>query len=486
MLLGLLQVPLLLLLPMAHALVPSQVLLRVHRDSAASSNGSGSASVRGTRDADRPTADIHPHPSPPLQRKSEAPVAELTRGDPSPRASTAATHARNNTFTPKFHIRGSLANVCWRAVSEDDLRAHPLYEALPHPSNVSRSLDGSVSAEHFRLFPQDSVEWQVLHAGRVTTSIAGASAGLFEPASALALGIPASLSGSGRARAGFARVREEPLRSLPALLLDTPSTHPEPVRDRRTVWMAPHKKGARFPFVYAPAAAWDERRYAHSSVQGARLAWGSAQEATGTLVAVNYFAKQNATISEVGLCALEAVADLPSIVQQWMRAEELPLVGASPDGLIRFADHTEVLEVKCTSPFMSYRASKGPSMQIRSVYYLDGVPVWHVPQLQLEILCAGPDCRAAVVVCLTATEGATLYRVDRDDAYIISLLGWIRRFNLDFCKAGVSPPENFFHDMDEYASFLRATAEIAKSASTVVKLSQSSVQRSPLNLKFFL
>jgi hypothetical protein len=36
----------------------------------------------------------------------------------------------------------------------------------------------------------------------------------------------------------------------------------------------------------------------------------------------------------------------------WINEESLPLIGASPDGLITHSDGSiEVLEVKCSSPF---------------------------------------------------------------------------------------------------------------------------------------
>jgi hypothetical protein len=43
------------------------------------------------------------------------------------------------------------------------------------------------------------------------------------------------------------------------------------------------------------------------------------------------------------------------------------------------------------------------------------VAVWHIPQLQLHILCAGPSCTGAVLVSLSATKGAKLFRIKRDD-----------------------------------------------------------------------
>jgi len=87
------------------------------------------------------------------------------------------------------------------------------------------------------------------------------------------------------------------------------------------------------------------------------------------------------------------------------------MLGASPDALIHHADGTiEVAEVKCSSPFMSQSSSsyKKPSSQSASssthhhhqsrrmviaqnARPYDSVGSWHIPQLQLEILCAGPQ-----------------------------------------------------------------------------------------------
>ena len=59
------------------------------------------------------------------------------------------------------------------------------------------------------------------------------------------------------------------------------------------------------------------------------------------------------------------------------------------------------------------------------------LPTWYVPQIQLEILCCGEHCRSAVLVRLTATRGAVIVRVARDDAFITLML---RRF-VRFCRA---------------------------------------------------
>ena len=95
------------------------------------------------------------------------------------------------------------------------------------------------------------------------------------------------------------------------------------------------------------------------------------------------------------------------------------LIGASPDGLILHPDgSTEILEIKCVSPFENKPSSsssagsrhynnhkqqntsknKNTGTVTGNKIYLrvtdrsppSGVPSWHIPQLQLEILCAGP------------------------------------------------------------------------------------------------
>ena len=81
--------------------------------------------------------------------------------------------------------------------------------------------------------------------------------------------------------------------------------------------------------------------------------------------------------------------------------------------MIRHADGTcEVLEVKCSSPFISDPTSSSSSggkgggkgsgkgrggqqggsqrMTISQRPLIQGVGAWHIPQIQLEILCAGP------------------------------------------------------------------------------------------------
>jgi hypothetical protein len=243
-----------------------------------------------------------------------------------------------------------------------------------------------------------------------------------------------------------------------------------------------------FPFIYNPPRE-KNRVVGISSVLSARLAWGTAQEATATLAAINYFHTMNATVSEVGLCPLETVEGLSPEISSWIESGALPLVGASPDGLITYPDGSlDVLEIKCTSPFTTAPSDSNHSMCTQR-FQPKGVGVWHIPQLQLEILCAGPNCQAASVITLSAFDGAFIYRIKRDDDYITELLYWTQEFYVNYCNSSQAtyPLLNFFSpDTPRYAAFLNSTRRIANEAKLIKRLTQSEVQRSHVNTNVFV
>jgi len=160
---------------------------------------------------------------------------------------------------------------------------------------------------------------------------------------------------------------------------------------------------------------------------------------------------------EVGLLPLEAVPSEHVRAAYGCTLAQLPLIGASPDGLIIYGDGAvEVCEVKCRSPFAQTAppplqaqgaacAGRGqrhrrPRPQPASPHFCirddgpmeGGVTPWHVPQLQLEVLCAGPHCRGVNLVSVSATKGATVYYVPRSDEYIRSLLRIISLLHTTF------------------------------------------------------
>lgn len=111
---------------------------------------------------------------------------------------------------------GDRPNVYWRAVSMEHLRQHPLFDAAPEPRDVSVR-----GPEDFWRFRQDSVEWGLLHHGRVTTSRMASVLGFYEPLAARILGVPRSLAGSRKAVEAYWKLSLPPV-TLAALAAATP------------------------------------------------------------------------------------------------------------------------------------------------------------------------------------------------------------------------------------------------------------------------
>ena len=59
----------------------------------------------------------------------------------------------------------------------------------------------------------------------------------------------------------------------------------------------------------------------------------------------------------------------------------------------------------------------------------EGIPPYHMPQLQMEMLCA--DARRGWYVYANATRGVQIIKVERDDAYLADMLKLLLRFKLE-------------------------------------------------------
>ena len=84
-------------------------------------------------------------------------------------APAAAPLPRSQPPRPPRHPWGGRSgdrpNILWQAVTSEELRAHPLFVALPPPGEVALR-----AAEDCAKLRQDSWQWDVLHPGRLTTS----------------------------------------------------------------------------------------------------------------------------------------------------------------------------------------------------------------------------------------------------------------------------------------------------------------------------
>ena len=480
---------------------------------------------------------------------------------------------------PVKSVRGRkhmLANVRWRAISDAELRSHPLYEALPEEVSEVRS------ASDLSRFRQGSWQWTALHQGRLTTSKAAACLGFYEPRAATKLGVYKSLVSHGRVLSAWAELlhpalspdRWSDLTQPPASASPSPPTGgglssvwtPQPSPDASPFAFA--HTAPRYRRTAAPGVSSGSVRGLCSSAREARLAWGSAQEPTALLACINFLhsnqqqQQQRALMREVGLLPLEAhlpptlhsadgsclgppsAQDVYALAARLLREGMLPPMGASPDGLAFMASpagaETEagagagaeegqwvVVEAKCQAPFCDAQGG-GVELHPRSKRLLDTTSTepgaagaeapkppgaWHVPQLQLEMLCAGADVKAALLVTLSALDGAVVWRVERDDEYIVEMLTWLSRFYTAYVtpnlaaplppphvpapaskaskprgasakakpkpKVGrpATPPANFFWETEEYKAFVSKTLALAAAATVVQRIPQNSIQR---------
>ena len=83
------------------------------------------------------------------------------------------------------------------------------------------------------------------------------------------------------------------------------------------------------------------------------------------------------------------------------------------------------------------------------------VPVWHVPQLFMHMLCMGPGCQSALFVSCSATRGCTIFRVKRDEVLIAEIIRFLALFNGSYGhgRTGVGP--EFFWNARGYRAMLQ-------------------------------
>ena len=350
--------------------------------------------------------------------------------------------------------RGWSPNIAWRAISMSELRAHPAFIALPPASSVV-----PVMAADIRLFRQDSRQWWACHAGRISTSACASCLGVYEERSARLLGVPPSLRGHGKALDAHMRLAS-------AVIGDLTMLHPglwhgeeerEPPSPRAGVWRAAHNASKPFLAEYRKPRSGRPRGGdgTFRSVGQIRMAWGSVQEATSILAALNYFGRQNASVEEAGLQPLEALApeELASL------PSGLPPIGASPDAIVRWPDgRVEPFEVKNHAPFASNPRRRtdadAPPFELRDPGPYGEVAIWHVPQLYLHMLCLGRECSSALFMSASATKGINVFRLHRDQGLMERILGFVARFAAQYGGGAAVPPIDFFWGTDGYRELL--------------------------------
>jgi hypothetical protein len=79
----------------------------------------------------------------------------------------------------------------------------------------------------------------------------------------------------------------------------------------------------------------------------------------------------------------------------------------------------------------------------------------------------------------TATKGAILLRLNRDEEWITEMKYWLGKFKKEFVDEGIIPEDNFFWDSggERYQKFLRRTKELSESVEFVAFIEHGNVQR---------
>ena len=217
------------------------------------------------------------------------------------------------------------------------------------------------------------------------------------------------------------------------------------------------------------------------------MEWGSAQEATSILAALNYFGRRNAVVEEAGLQPLEAL----SAIERAKLPPGLPPLGASPDAIVRWPDGTvEPLEVKNHAPFastpMHAREAGAAPLEVRDPGPYSGIAVWHIPQLYLHMLCLGDACVSALFMSCSATRGINIFRLRRDNAVMLAMLSFIARFNVRYGSGRSPPPPNFMWGVAGYSQLLQSFKRAVRDhVDLVAHVSDAEVQRDAAGHLFF-
>ncbi|KAJ1461307.1 hypothetical protein M885DRAFT_611579 [Pelagophyceae sp. CCMP2097] len=439
---------------MAHSLVPSSVL-RKH----------GHSVRRADAAMDREMDEV--------DRAIEAVAMDVEAAEAPPPKKGAPKKKKGkkkSSTSEKCRLSGKYANVGWRTIPMDAVRAHPLFKELPRASDVCKAERPSLSAAS--LFRQDGRRWRLLHEGKLTGAHIAAVCGLYEADAAEKLRLPRSLQGHSRAVDSWNHWRRGGATDdVVRIFEDFEDDSEEEDESIEACWRLDLAKDA---YLYAPTFA-PRRLMLTESDRQARLAWGTIQEGVGIVAAMDFVRKRGggAIVAEAGmlspgtdnLCARPpgAVKGGRAFKSESLGGADLDkLLGASPDGLILHADGSvEILEVKSVSPFQKINGT----LHLRDRGPHANVGAWIVPQVMLEIYCAGPRCHSALLASVSATKGATFIEIKRDDDYVREMLRLSRRFHDRFCAPGQPPPPPCFNaDEPGFDEFLRRTAQIAAEA----------------------
>eukprot|EP00924_Labyrinthula_sp_SR-Ha-C_P005222 augustus_masked-scaffold_1-processed-gene-24.10-mRNA-1 protein AED:1.00 eAED:1.00 QI:0/-1/0/0/-1/1/1/0/379 len=339
-----------------------------------------------------------------------------------------------------------------------------MYKPLP----LSTSARDIYSYKDFKNFSQGSPEWHYLHLGRVTGSNVVACLGILEPSYAFFLNIPKVFRGHYKSLKIYKMLRNykqpENLHKLKSrLLLDLLPARTEFMEDeeqdtgQRVLWYQEEENPrCKTRLLRDFQLGGFDKFFKGRNLSSLRLLWGNLLEPTAVLAAINW-ASENFNVGfvcyETGIFLSEALTETNRNGLSQLHKMQLRLLddlhelgcrlGASPDALLKFRNGSRlVIEVKNVFPFYNRHGTYAVKPRKWNRMH-DAVPVWDMPQLQLEIFCAGFKCDSAIYVRLTQNAGAKLCKVKRDDNFIVNMLQQILNFYRVYVIQGRVPKSNW-------------------------------------------
>lgn len=408
--------------------------------------------------------------------------------------------AASSPSKPVPHARGAIPNLRWRNPTWDDLRRGtcgtlaPLpFDPLPFRPRADPAFWPTSLAAHAAVRQTDRALTRALHSGVLTGGRLLAYLGFREPPAAARLGLPPPRAPGVAFTAAAADVAAPTWDPVAHGLVEA-----DPFRDE-----AEARAGAAAPLGWGAAcassragatgdaAAAAAAAVAHAGPGAVAMAWGSAHEPAALAALAAAVGPAGSRLGEAGLCRATAAA-LTELGLDPARTP-LPHLGASPDGILTHsltqacvdgvlkragagrgraeegsargdsgedappplllirapAEWREVVEVKSVSPFAASRrgppgappyalADPGPRSSASKAL------ARALPQLQLEMLCAGTT--SGLLASSSATRGVRVWRCARDDAYLRLLLetvvspAWVATRGQSAGGSAPSPP----------------------------------------------
>jgi hypothetical protein len=247
---------------------------------------------------------------------------------------------------------GRYPNVQWRSISRQELRHHPRYLALPPVEQITKDWYAVCAWSPF--VRQETVLWDELHQGVLTSSRLSSIIGFKEPRTIEYLSLPEQIVGTSQALNA-------------ACILKSP-----PIFDSSQLWrgfqprrVAKNKKlnlritqefNQKLKSVENPSFPM-LKETKKDDLQWVRCSWGAAQEPSTIYSLLEAYPE--ARIEETGLTLL-AGSGMQLLINDWdfdPRSYPLPPMGASPDARLKINMEQDItfisaVEVKNLCPFI--------------------------------------------------------------------------------------------------------------------------------------